>query len=93
MNNIDNDPQGISDAAVATGTAAVAAFADRHRLSIPPELREDLARRVLATAGQFPTGRAARHAGSRVAPQVCGQAGMAGPHTLRRPGDPGRVTG
>lgn len=41
-----------SDEAVALGAAAVAAFADQHRLRIPPELREDLARDVLSAGGQ-----------------------------------------
>lgn len=36
-----------SDESAALGAAAVAAFADRHRLHIPPDLREDLAREVL----------------------------------------------
>jgi hypothetical protein len=40
----------LPDAAVATGAAAVAAFADRHQLPIPPDLREDLARQVLTAA-------------------------------------------
>lgn len=45
----------VSDEAVALGAGAVAAFADEHRLSIPPELREDLARQVLNVACQEPT--------------------------------------
>jgi hypothetical protein len=44
----------VSDEAVGLGAGAVAAFADEHRLSIPPELREDLARRVLTAACQHP---------------------------------------
>jgi hypothetical protein len=42
----------LSDEQVALGAEAVAAFADQHRLSIPPQLREDLARQVLTAAGQ-----------------------------------------
>jgi hypothetical protein len=41
-----------SDETVALGASAVAAFADQHRLSIPPDLREDLARDVLTAASQ-----------------------------------------
>jgi hypothetical protein len=40
----------VSDEAVAVGASAVAAFADHHRLHIPPDLREDLARQVLTAA-------------------------------------------
>jgi hypothetical protein len=46
----------LSDEAIARGAAAVAAFADQHRLQIPPELREDLARDVLTAAGQQTAG-------------------------------------
>ncbi|MEJ3742803.1 hypothetical protein WEI85_05895 [Actinomycetes bacterium KLBMP 9797] len=46
----DHDEQWVPDAAVTTGARAVAAFADRHRLDIPDELREELARQVLTAA-------------------------------------------
>jgi hypothetical protein len=46
----------LPDEVIALGAGAVAAFADEHRLQIPPELREDLARDVLTAAGQHVVG-------------------------------------
>ncbi|GLI03907.1 hypothetical protein [Phytohabitans aurantiacus] len=40
----------LPDAAITTGAQAVAAFANKHQLQIPPALREDLARDVLTAA-------------------------------------------
>jgi hypothetical protein len=48
VNHTEETPQELPDAAVATGATAVAAFADQHNLAIPAELREDLARQVIA---------------------------------------------
>jgi hypothetical protein len=54
VNTTHEDDQPVPDTAVATGAAAVAAFADQHHLTIPPQLREDLARQVLTAASQHP---------------------------------------
>lgn len=44
------DCNDLPEAAVTTGARAAAAFAERHNVAIPAELREDLARDVLVAA-------------------------------------------